>query len=71
MMKVGKGPFKDLIVKYHIMDKNALGDTFNHTESFSLIRMVYSVVEICLHISQYLLIHMINRIPDTIYVFPV
>lgn len=34
MMKVGKGPFKDLIVKYHIMDKNSLGDTFNHTESF-------------------------------------
>ena len=34
MMKVGKGPFKDLIVKYHIMDKTSLGDTFNHTESF-------------------------------------
>lgn len=34
MMKVGKGSFKDLIVKYHIMDKNSLGDTFNHTESF-------------------------------------
>ena len=34
MMKVGKGPFKDLVVKYHIMDKTSLGDTFNHTESF-------------------------------------
>lgn len=34
MMKVGKGPFKDSIVKYHIMDKNSLADIFNHTESF-------------------------------------
>lgn len=34
VMRVGAGPFKDLIVKYHIMDKNSLGDTFNHTESF-------------------------------------
>lgn len=34
MMKVGKGPFKDSIIKYHVMDKNSLGDTFNHTESF-------------------------------------
>lgn len=34
MMKVGSGPFKDRIIKYHKMDKNALSDIFNHTESF-------------------------------------
>lgn len=34
ILKVGFGPLRDQIVDYHILDKNALGDIFNHTEAF-------------------------------------
>lgn len=34
ILKIGFGPLKDKIVSYDILDKNSLGDIFNHTEAF-------------------------------------
>ena len=33
MMNIGVGPFKDTIVKYHVLDKNGVAAIFNHTQS--------------------------------------
>lgn len=52
ILKIGFGPLKDKIVSYDILDKNSLGDIFNHTEAFFRIRMEFYGEEILLQVSR-------------------